>query len=181
MAGSARMSLPKAILFDIFGTIVDWRTSLIEELAAFGRKRNLSADWAGLVDAWRGAYAPSMDRVRKGELPWTKLDNLHRATLDRLVTEFGIRGLSEDDLARLNKGWHRLRPWPDSVAGLTRLKKDFIIGPLSNGNVSLLVNMAKEVGLPWDMVFALICFITSDQIERTTSEPVSCLICIRER
>ncbi|WP_284313311.1 haloacid dehalogenase type II [Labrys miyagiensis] len=148
------MSSPQAILFDTFGTIVDWRSSLIEELTAFGRERNIVGDWTSLIDAWRSAYAPSMDRVRKGELLWTTLDKLHRATLDRLVMEFGIKGLAQEDLAYLNKGWHRLRPWPDSVKGLTRLKKNFIIGPLSNGNVALLVNMAKHVGLPWDMVFA---------------------------
>jgi 2-haloacid dehalogenase len=147
------MTRPLALLFDTFGTVVDWRNSLIDELTAFGQNRGIVADWAGLVDAWRGAYAPSMSRVRKGELPWTKLDDLHRATLDRLVEEFGIAGLSEDDLRHLNRGWHRLRPWPDSVPGLARLKQHFIIGPLSNGNVSLLLNMAKHAGLPWDMIF----------------------------
>jgi len=144
----------RAILFDTFGTVVDWRGSLIDELTAFGAARGIGADWAGLVDAWRGAYAPSLDRVRRGELPWTILDDLHRASLERLVVEFGIAGLSAADLDTLNRGWHRLRPWPDAVPGLTRLKRRFIIGPLSNGNVALLVNMAKHAGLPWDMVCA---------------------------
>lgn len=148
------MNQPRALLFDTFGTIVDWRTSLIEELENFGSSRGITTDWTAFVDAWRGAYAPSMDRVRRGELPWTKLDNLHRATLDGLVEKFGISGLSEDDLRWLNLGWHRLRPWPDAVPGLLRLKRQFIIGPLSNGNVSLLVNLAKHAGLPWDMIFA---------------------------
>jgi len=147
------MIKPKALLFDIFGTIVDWRTSLIEELTGFGSERGISVDWSGLVDEWRGAYAPSMERVRKGELPWTKLDDLHRATLDRLVVKYGIAGLSEDDMRRINRGWHRLRPWPDAVSGLVRLKRLFTIAPLSNGNVSLLLNMAKHAGLPWDMIF----------------------------
>jgi 2-haloacid dehalogenase len=147
------MNPPRALLFDTFGTIVDWRTSLIEELENFGKERRIPADWRALVDAWRGAYAPSMDQVRRGEMPWTKLDHLHRATLDRLVAEFGISGLSEDDLRWINLGWHRLRPWPDAVPGLVRLKRHFIIGPLSNGNVSLLVNLAKYAGLPWDMIF----------------------------
>jgi 2-haloacid dehalogenase len=144
---------PVAIVFDTFGTVVDWRGSLIAELTAFGAQRGIGTDWAGLVDAWRAAYQPSMNRVRTGEIPWTKLDDLHRASLDRLIEEFGITGLSESDRQHINRGWHRLNPWPDSVPGLTRLKQRFIIGPLSNGNVSLLTNMAKHAKLPWDMVF----------------------------
>ncbi len=143
----------KALIFDTFGTVVDWRSSLIADLTAFGETRGVKADWAGLVDAWRAAYQPSMARVRKGERPWTTLDALHRETLDRLVQEFGVTGLDEADLRHVNFGWHRLRPWPDSVPGLTRLKQRFIIGPLSNGNVSLLLNMAKNAGIPWDMIF----------------------------
>jgi 2-haloacid dehalogenase len=144
---------PVAIVFDTFGTVVDWRTSLIEDLTAYGAARGVTADWPALVDAWRAAYQPSMQRVRTGEQPWTTLDNLHRTTLDRLVAEFGIKGLSEDDLVHINLGWHRLKPWPDAVPGLTRLKSRFIIGPLSNGNVALLLNMAKFSGIPWDMIF----------------------------
>jgi 2-haloacid dehalogenase len=142
----------RAILFDTFGTVVDWRGSLIAELSAWGAGRGLAADWAGLVDAWRAAYQPSMDLVRQGKAPWTVLDDLHRATLERLVAQFGIPGLSEADLDHINCGWHRLRPWPDAVAGLTRLRARYIIAPLSNGNVALLVNMAKAAGLPWDMI-----------------------------
>lgn len=144
---------PAAIVFDTFGTVVDWRGSLIAELTAFGEARKIKGDWAGLVDAWRAAYRPSMQRVRTGEVPWTPLDDLHRESLDRLVAELGITGLSEEDLRHINRGWHRLKPWPDSIPGLTRLKQRFIIGPLSNGNVALLTNMAKSAGLPWDMVF----------------------------
>jgi len=144
---------PVAIVFDTFGSVVDWRGSLIADLTAFGKQRGITADWPALVDAWRAAYHPSMDRVRKGLEPWTKLDGLHRASLDRLVAEFGIKGLTEQDLVHINLGWHRLNGWPDSVAGLTRLKTRFVIGPLSNGNVSLLTYMAKHAGLPWDMVF----------------------------
>jgi 2-haloacid dehalogenase len=144
---------PIAIVFDTFGTVVDWRSSLIADLSNFGARKGITADWTGLVDAWRAAYHPSMDRVRKGELPWTRLDDLHRGSLDRLVSEFGIKGLTEDDLVHINLGWHRLYPWPDSVPGLTRLKSRFIIGPLSNGNVSLLLNMAKFAAIPWDMIF----------------------------
>jgi len=142
----------RAILFDVFGTVVDWRGSLIEELSAWGAARGLDVDWAGLVDAWRGAYAPSMDQVRRGELPWTNLDALHRASLGELAPQFGLVGLGPADLEWVNRGWHRLRPWPDSVAGLDRLKRRYILSPLSNGNVSLLVNMAKQARLPWDLV-----------------------------
>ncbi len=144
---------PVAIVFDTFGTVVDWRSSLIADLTAYGASRGVSADWPALADAWRAAYHPSMDRVRKGQQPWTTLDNLHRASLDRLITDFAITGLTEDDLVHINRVWHRLHPWPDAVPGLTRLKSRFIIGPLSNGNVSLLLNMAKFAGIPWDMIF----------------------------
>ena len=142
----------KALVFDVFGTVVDWRGSLITELTEWGRARNLEVDWPGLVDAWRGAYAPSMDRVRRGELPWTNLDALHRQSLDTLAPRFGLTGLDEASADWLNRAWHRLQPWPDSVTGLTRLKQRFIISPLSNGNVALLTNMAKHAGLPWDLV-----------------------------
>jgi 2-haloacid dehalogenase len=144
---------PVAIVFDTFGSVVDWRGSLIAELTAFGSERGIKADWTALVDAWRGAYNPSMDRVRKGEQPWTVLDDLHRSSLDRLIEQFGIRGLSEADLRHINLGWHRLKPWPDALSGLARLKRKYTIGPLSNGNVALLTNMAKHAGIPWDVVF----------------------------
>jgi 2-haloacid dehalogenase len=144
----------KAILFDTFGTVVDWRTSLIQDLSEFGAKKHVAADWTALVDAWRANYAPSMDRVRKGEVPWTRLDTLHRVTLDKLVAELNITGLTEAELDHINRGWHRLKPWPDAVPGLTRLKSRYIIAPLSNGNVSLLLNMARHSGIPWDMICA---------------------------
>ncbi|HEX5327439.1 MAG TPA: haloacid dehalogenase type II [Acetobacteraceae bacterium] len=156
---------PEAIVFDTFGTVVDWRGSLIADLAAFGRHRGITADWAALVDAWRAAYHPSMDRVRRGELPWTRLDDLHRASLDGLVQEHRIVGLTEADRCHVTLAWHRLNPWPDSVPGLTRLKRHFIIGPLSNGNVSLLTRMAKHAGLPWDIVFG------SDLFEHYKPDP----------
>ena len=146
------MQCVKAILFDVFGTVVDWRTSLIEELTGFSATRGIAADWTGLVDAWRRAYAPSMERVRRGEQPWTNLDALHRASLERLVAEFGIAGIGAAELDQLTRAWHRLRPWPDALPGLTRLKTRHIIAPLSNGNVALLVNLSKHAGLPWDWV-----------------------------
>jgi 2-haloacid dehalogenase len=146
---------PKAVLFDVFGSVVDWRGSLITDLTAWGATRGLHADWPGLVDAWRGAYAPSMNRVRRGELPWTNLDALQRDSLAELGPAYGLPAdLPEADGIHILRGWHRLKPWPDAVPGLNRLKTRHIIAPLSNGNVALLVSLAKSAGLPWDMVFA---------------------------
>ncbi len=147
------MSDIRAVLFDVFGTVVDWRGSLVSDLSAWGVSRGVSADWAGLADAWRGAYAPSMDEVRRGAQRWTVLDDLHRASLQRLLPRFGFSSISDADLDHVARVWHRLAPWPDSVAGLARLKRRRVIAALSNGNVSLLVDMAKHAGLPWDMVF----------------------------
>lgn len=141
-----------ALVFDTFGSLVDWRGSLIEELSQFGAARGLKVDWEAFTDAWRAGYQPAMEPIRKGERGFTKLDILHREILDRLVREFSVTGLSEADLQHLNRGWHRLKPWPDVVAGMRRLKTKFIIGPLSNGNTSLLLNMAKNAGIPWDLV-----------------------------
>lgn len=149
------LSNVKAMVFDVFGTVVDWRTSLINDLTRFGGERGLTADWTRLVDAWRQAYVPSMDAVRKKpESEFLKLDVLHRRSLDTLVNRFGIKGLSDADLNYINLGWHRLAPWPDSVTGLTRLKLRYVIAPLSNGNVSLLANLAKHAGLPWDVILS---------------------------
>jgi len=142
----------RAILFDVFGTVVDWRGSLINELTAWGAERGLSVDWPGLVDAWRGAYAPSMDRVRRGELPWTNLDALHRTSLAELAPRFGLVGRDPAEMEWVNLGWHRLQPWPDSLPGLVRLRPRYILSPLSNANVALLVDMARRTGLPWDLI-----------------------------
>lgn len=144
----------RALVFDVFGTVVDWRSTVIREGQAMGARKGLSVDWAAFADRWRAGYGPAMDRVRRGELPWTRLDDLHRGVLDQLMVEFGLTGLSEAELAEFNRVWHRLEPWPDSVAGLTRLKAKFIIATLSNGNVSLLLNMARHAGLPWDTVLS---------------------------
>jgi 2-haloacid dehalogenase len=143
-----------ALVFDVFGTVVDWRSSIIRELEAFGRERNIVADWTALADAWRAGYQPSMERVRKGERSWTVIDDLHRETLEALLPQFGVTSLSGSEIVHLVHAWHRLDPWPDAVAGLTRLKRRYTIGTLSNGNVALLLNMAKHAGLPWDMIFS---------------------------
>ena len=142
----------KALVFDTFGTVVDWRTSITSEVEDLARRKGLKVDGAKFADTWRAGYAPSMNRVRTGELPWTKLDRLHRMILDRLLVEFGLTGLSEAEIDALNRAWHRLRPWPDAVGGLTRLKSKFIIAPLSNGNIALMTNMAKHAALPWDCI-----------------------------
>jgi 2-haloacid dehalogenase len=144
----------KALVFDTFGTVVDWRGSIIAEGAAWGKTPGVNVDWGKFADRWRSGYGPSMNKVRSGELPWTKLDTLHRALLEDLLKEFEIAGLTEEEKDHWNRVWHRLKPWPDSVAGLTRLKQKYIIAPLSNGNVSLLVDMAKNAGLPWDTVLS---------------------------
>jgi 2-haloacid dehalogenase len=142
------------LAFDTFGTVVDWRSSIVAELGSFGERHGLQRDWAAFTDNWRKGYLPAMDRVRRGELPWTKIDDLHRMILDELLRDADIEGLPEDEVAHLNKVWHRLDPWPDAVEGLTRLKRGFVITTLSNGNVSLLTNMAKRAGLPWDCVIS---------------------------
>ena len=148
------MSAPRALAFDVFGTVVDWRTSIIGELEMFGERHGLAEDWPTFADDWRAGYPAAMDRVRAGELPWLKIDALHRLILDELLDKAGIGTLPDVDVAELNLAWHRLDPWPDSVAGLTSLKKRFTITTLSNGNLSLLTNMAKRAGLPWDCVIS---------------------------
>ena len=142
----------KALVFDTFGTVVDWRTSVTQEVEQLAKKKGFKVDAAKFADTWRAGYGPSMNRVRSGELPWTRLDGLHRMILDKILVDFGMTGLSEPEIVALNRAWHRLRPWPDSVSGLTRLKKRFIIAPLSNGNIALMTNLAKFGGLPWDCI-----------------------------
>jgi 2-haloacid dehalogenase len=146
------VSSVKALVFDVFGTVVDWRSSVAREVAAVAKRKGLSIDGAKFADAWRAEYAPSMNRVRRGELPWTRLDDLHRTVLNKLLVDFGIVGLSEAETIALNRAWHRLQPWPDVVKGLARLKKKFIIAPLSNGNIALMTNLARYAGLPWDCI-----------------------------
>jgi 2-haloacid dehalogenase len=141
-----------ALTFDVFGTVVDWRTSVIREGQAFGKPRGLSVDWGKFADAWRGLYQPAMEEVRSGRRPWMKLDDLHRESLVRLLGDFGIIGVSPAEIDHLNHAWHRLDPWPDAVPGLTRLKERFTLATLSNGNIALMVDMAKRAGLPWDAI-----------------------------
>ncbi len=144
----------RALVFDTFGTVVDWRKSIVDDLGAWGPTQGIQADWTRLADEWRGLYDPQKDRVRKGELPWTNLDDLHYDALCKLLPTMGLGHLTEAQRWHINNVWHRLHGWPDAVAGLTRLKTKYIIGPLSNGNIALLVDMAKFAGLPWDHVFS---------------------------
>jgi 2-haloacid dehalogenase len=142
----------KALVFDTFGTIVDWRSSVIAEGVAWGKAKGLHINWADFADRWRLGYVPAMDKVRKGEIPWTRLDDLHRMILEDLLKEFKIKDLSEEEIVSWSYVWRRLKPWPDSVEGLTRLKKRYVIAPLSNGNIALMANLAKFGGLPWDAI-----------------------------
>lgn len=145
----------KAIVFDVFGTVVDWREGVARELRAFfDRHGGGRLDPYRAADAWRKRYQPAMEECRSGRRPFTRLDVLHRENLDAVLRDSGIEPSSVDarELDELNRAWHRLDPWPDAVAGLLRLKERFIIAPLSNGNVSLLLNMARRAGLPWDAI-----------------------------
>ncbi len=144
----------KALTFDVFGTVVDWRGTIIQEGQQLSRAKGLDVDWGRLADAWRAGYRPAMDRVRRGELPWTRLDVLHRMILEALLAPFGLGGLPEEEVAELNRVWHRLQPWPDARPGLRRLKKQFVIATLSNGDVAMLTHMAKHADLPWDCILS---------------------------
>jgi len=143
-------TLPKVLAFDIFGTVVDWHGSIAREVAAL----DPAVDAGAFALAWRAGYRPAMQRVASGELGWTRIDALHRMILDDIVPSFGLAHLDEAQRRRLNMVWHRLDAWPDSVAGLTRLKTRYTICTLSNGNIGLLTDMAKHAGLPWDCILS---------------------------
>ncbi len=145
-----KKTLPKILAFDVFGTVVDWHGSIAAEAARI----NLPVDPNVFASAWRDGYKPAMARVRSGELGWTKIDDLHRMILNQVLEQFKIDSLSEAQKRDLNLVWHRLKPWADTVEGLTRLKKQFTIVTLSNGNLGLLANMAKNAQLPWDLILS---------------------------
>ena len=144
---------PEALLFDVFGTVVDWRGSIARELGRVARKHGVRADWGAFADAWRSGYRPAMDRVRRGATPWRSIDQLHLEILVPLLKGAGLR-LSPAEARELNLAWHRLKPWPDSADGLARLKRDFRIGTLSNGNMSLLIDLARAGRLPFDVILS---------------------------
>ena len=150
----ARSPVVKALVFDVFGTVVDWRGSIIREGMALGRRKKLKVDWPAFADAWRTGYRPAMARVRSGELPWTKIDDLHRMILEDLLKRFPLGRIAEEEIDHLNRVWHRLKPWPDARGGLAKLKRKHVIATLSNGNVALLTNMAKHAKLPWDCILS---------------------------
>ena len=159
------LSEVRALTFDVFGTVVNWRDSIAREAEALLGPKGHRLEWLRFAEDWRARYQPSMERVRTGQRPWVKLDVLHRENLVALLQELGISGLSEPEIDELNRAWHRLDPWPDSVAGLVRLKSKYVISPLSNGNFCLLVEMAKRAGLPWD------CVISADLLGAYKPDP----------
>jgi len=143
----------QACIFDIFGTVVDWRSSVSRDLAAFARARRIDGiDWVEFAVEWRKLYQPAMEEVRSGRRAWTILDALHRESLVSLIARFRIKDLSEADIDYMNRAWHRLDAWPDAVPGLTRMKPKLILAPCSNGNIALMVNMARRNGFPWDCI-----------------------------
>jgi 2-haloacid dehalogenase len=144
----------QALTFDVFGTVVDWRGTIIREGRQLARAKGIRVDWSAFADAWRGGYRPAMERVRRGDLPWTNLDALHRLILDSLLDRFGLDALDAAEREELNQVWHRLRPWPDAVPGLRRLRRRYITAALSNGNLALLTNMARHAHLPWDCILS---------------------------
>ncbi len=164
----------QALLFDVFGTCVDWRTSVAREVDGAARRAGVALDPLAFADAWRGRYQPSMEEVRSGRRPFATLDVLHRESLDALLPRFGLAGrLPDEALQELSRAWHRLDPWPDVVAGLSRLRRRFVVAPHSNGNLALLVAMAKRAGLPWD------CILGAEVVGRYKPEPESYLGAVR--
>jgi 2-haloacid dehalogenase len=146
----------QALAFDIYGTVVDWRDSVLAELTEFGAARGLVLDWAVFLDEWKAGYRPGMDHVNRGEWPWTSVEAIYRRRLEELLPRYEIEGLGEADLTRLTRAWWRLHPWPDAVPGLRRLRTRFIVSPLSNGSFAGMVHLARFAGLPWD------CIITAE-------------------
>jgi 2-haloacid dehalogenase len=146
------MTSIRAMFFDVFGTLVDWRTGVAREAERTLRSRGYSLDWLAFADAWRGEYQPGMEEVRSGRIPFSKLDVLHRRNLERFIPGFGLRDLSEDVLHELTLAWHRLDAWPDVTLALKRLEKKFLLAPVSNGNISLMVDLARRNDFPWHAV-----------------------------
>jgi len=154
----------RTLVFDVFGTVVDWRSSVIAQGRALGADKALEVDWDAFVDDWKAAYRPGMDKVNSGEWPWMKVAQIYRRALDLLLEKYGVTGLSEAETSNFTDAWCRLDPWPDSVAGLTRLKRKYVLCTLSNGDFACLVGMAKHAGLPWD------CVLTAENFRRYKPE-----------
>ena len=142
----------RALTFDTYGTVVDWRTSVLEELRALADRKTLALDCARFLDDWKAAYRPVMDRVNRGETPWTTVDAIYRSRLEELLVTYGMTALSPGEVDALARVWWRLRPWPDAIPGLRRLKRRYIVTPLSNASFIGMVELARFAGLPWDCV-----------------------------
>jgi 2-haloacid dehalogenase len=142
----------KALFFDVFGTLVDWRMSVAREARAIVAPHGFALDWLAFADAWRGEYQGAMEEVRAGRIGFCKLDILHRRNLELILPRFGLDSVSEEDRRALNLAWHRLDAWPDATAGLARLKRRFWLAPVSNGNISLMVDLARRNDFPWDAI-----------------------------
>ena len=155
----------RALTCDTYGTIVDWRGSILDELHAFGQARGLNLDWETFLDDWKSCYRVGMEKVNTGEWPWTTIDAIYRHRLDELLTTYGIAGVTDREVEQLNRVWWRLRPWPDSVAGLTRLRARYIITPLSNASFAGMVHLARYASLPWD------CILTAENAKRYKPSP----------
>jgi 2-haloacid dehalogenase len=161
----------RALLFDTFGTVVDWRTGVAREAAGFLRRHSHPGDPERFADEWRALYQPAMEVIRRGDRPFTRLDVIHRENLDRVLGSWNLDPGSFDpvELDELNRAWHRLDPWPDSIEGLRRLRHRFLVAPLSNGNIALLTNMAKRAGLPWD------CILGAEVVRAYKPQPIAYL------
>jgi 2-haloacid dehalogenase len=168
----------QALVFDVMGTAVDWRTSIIREGEALSLKLGLRVDWPALADIWRSGYQPAMNISRSGRMGWANSDTLNRMVLDEVIPRFGLNDLSPEQLEQFNTVWHRLDPWPDVLNGLRRLKRKYLIAPLSYGNEVLLVNMAKRADLPWD------CIVSAQQAQHYQSDAdvyrtATALLCVQ--
>ena len=160
----------RALFFDVFGTLMDWRTSVAREAEQILKPLGYALDWLAFADAWRDEYQPAMEEVRSGRSAFCKLDVLHRRNLERILPRFGVSGLAEDAARNLNLGWHRLNAWPEVPGALARLKKRFLLAPVSNGNVSLMVDLARRNNLPWDAILGA-------EIAGATTSPDRASIC----
>ncbi|MEM7194472.1 MAG: haloacid dehalogenase type II [Pseudomonadota bacterium] len=146
------MSDIRAVFFDVFGTLVDWRTSVVQQGPKITFGKNTEIDWEQFADEWRGMYQPSMESVRSNLRDWVSLDTLHRESLNVLIKRHGLTALTKYEIEELNRIWHRLIPWPDTVDGLHKIRQHYIIAPMSNGNIALMTNLSKHSGLPWDVI-----------------------------
>jgi 2-haloacid dehalogenase len=156
----------RAITFDTYGTLVDWRSSVLAELTTFGATHGLGVDWIAFLDEWKACYRPGMDDVNAGRRPWTTIDALYRERLGELLAARGLSSLAPDAVEHLARVWHRLRPWPDTVPGLERLRRRYVITPLSNASFAGMVHLAKFAGLPWD------CIVTAENARAYKPAPV---------